>query len=177
MSSYTDLFAVCDAALEPTGTICFANKLACFGVVSNLVVHFRTRQTTRFRSRTDRDRFYGRDRHHCLSQQPVKLQIPRRVRTEARHDSTRRDLKNAAEGVSLPSRFVDYFDHLLLCVNVGTVQRCIVRNCGELIPTQLEWRLGNAAELNHVTANFNSKHCEQLLCECAAGDTRSGFTS
>src|ERR1043165_69842 len=160
MSANADLFAVSDAALEPAGTIRFANKLACLRVVSSLVVSLRTRQTAAFRPRADRDRFYCGYRHHCLCEESVQLQIPRRMRAETGNNPTRSDLEDSAERIALLSCFVDQLDHLLLCGFVGTVQRRVVGNCSELIPTQLEWRLRNAAELDHVTANFDSKDCE-----------------
>src|ERR1700752_2193871 len=164
MSSYADLFAVRDATLKPAGTISLADKLLRLGVVRNLVMSFRTRQTTGFRAGSDCNRFHSRYRHHSLCKQPVQLQIPGRVRAETRHDSTRCYLEDPTERVAFLSCFIDQLDHLLLCFIVSTVQRRVVRNCRELIPTQLEWRLGNAAELDHVTPNLNTKHGEQLLC-------------
>src|SRR5262245_44718522 len=103
MSANADLFAVRDAAFESAGTIRFANKFARFGVVSNLIVDFGTRQATGFSSRSDGDRLYSRYRHHCLRQKSIKLQIPGRVRAEARHDSAHRDLEDAAECVAFLS--------------------------------------------------------------------------
>src|SRR6185437_11376352 len=115
MAAYTDLFAIRDAALEPTGTISLANKLARLRVVSNLVMYFRTRQTTGFGAGSDGNGFHRRYRHHCLSQKSIELQIPRRVRAQTRHNSTRRDFKDSSERIALLSRFIDQLDHLLLC--------------------------------------------------------------
>src|SRR6185369_2409079 len=121
MTANANLFAVSDAAFESAGTIRFANKFARLGVVSNLVVDFRTRQTARLRARANRHRLHCRYRHHGLRQQSVELEIPRGVRTQTRNNSTRDDFEDAAERVTLFSSFVDQGNHSLLRLVVGAV--------------------------------------------------------
>src|SRR5215510_12396367 len=100
MTTNANLFAVGYAAFEPASAVRFANKLARLGVVSDLVVYFRTGQATRLRSRADRHCLHRGDRHNCLCQQSVELEIPRRVRTQTRHYSTCNDFENAAQRVA-----------------------------------------------------------------------------
>ena len=92
--------------------------------------------------------------------------------TQPGDNTARNNFKDAAQRITFLSRFIDKLDHSLLRVVVSTMQRRIVRNGGNLAPSQLERFIGNAAELDNVTANFNSEHCEQLFGECATSDAR-----
>src|SRR5436190_6897589 len=112
MTTHANLFTVCDAAFESTRTIRVANKLARLSVVSDLVVNFRTGQTARLGARTNRYCFDRRYRHHRLREQTVELQVPRRVRTQPRHNAARRDFEDSAERVATLTRLVDQSDHL-----------------------------------------------------------------
>src|SRR5215470_267277 len=101
MTTNANLFAVGYTSLETAGAVRFANKLARFGVVSDLVVDFRTGQAARLRSRADRHRLHRGNRHHCLRQESVELEIPRCVRTQTRHHSACNDFENATQRVAL----------------------------------------------------------------------------
>src|SRR5689334_4170298 len=175
MTANANLFAIGYAAFETAGTVRFANKLARLGVVSNLVVYFRTGQTTRLRARADCHRLHRRNRHHGLRQQPVQLEIPGRVRTQTGHNATGNNFENAAQRVALFARFVDELDHSLLRFVVGAVQRRVVGNRGDRVPIQLERRVRNAAELDHVTAYLETEDCQQLFRECSTRDARASF--
>src|ERR1043165_8223050 len=176
MTANANLFAVRYAAFETPGAVRFANKLARLGVVSDLVVNFRTGQTARLRPRADRDCLHCWNRHHCLRQQSIEFEIPRLMRTQTRHDSACNDFENAAQPVALLSSLVDEFDHSLLRFVIGAVQRRVVGNRGDRVPIQLERRVGNAAELDHVTAYLDTKGCEQLFRESTTRDARRSFT-
>src|SRR5829696_1864984 len=177
MSTYAYLFAVRDATLEPARAVRLANKLTCAGVVSNLIMHFRTRQAARLRARADRHRLHRRYRHHRLRQEPIEFQVPLRVRSQPRHDAARCDFEDPAQRVACSSRLVDQLDHFLLCVIVGTVQRRVIGYRSDLFPAQLEWRLGNAAKLNYMTSHFDTKHRQQLFCERATRYARGRLAS
>src|SRR5215217_5805301 len=170
MTAYADLFAVRDPAFESSGAVRFANEFARVRVVSNLVVHFGTRQTAGFRACANRDRLHCRYRHDSLCEQSIEFEIPGRVRTESRYDAAHRNFKDTAKGVAFLSYFIDQHDHSLFRLAIGTVERRIVRNGRNLFPIQLQWQIRNAAELDHVTANLDAKDGEQLFCECATRD-------
>src|SRR5436853_4618325 len=99
------------------------------------------------------------------------------MRTQSGNNAAPNNFKDAAQRVALLSRVVDQLDHLLLRIVVSAVQRRVVRNGGNLVPIQLERPVGNAAELDHVTANFNSEYCQQLFGECATRDARRRLAS
>src|ERR1043166_1052753 len=175
MTTNANLFTVGYAAFETAGAIRFANKLACFSVVSDFVVYFRTGQAARLRARANRHSLDRGNRHHCLSQQSVELQIPRGMRTQTRDHSACDYFENAAERVALLPNFIDEVDHSLLRFVVGAVQRCVIGNGCDRVPTQLERRVWNPAELDHVTAYLDAEVRQQLFRERAARDARGGF--
>src|SRR5829696_4255188 len=100
MTTNAYLFAVRDATLESAGAIRLAYELARTGVVSNLIVYFRTRQTARLRARADCHRLYGRYRHDCLREKSVEFQVPGRVRAQSGYEASGCDFKDAAERVA-----------------------------------------------------------------------------
>src|SRR5215207_5797404 len=177
MSADAYLFAVRDATLEPTCAVRLADKLTCAGVISNLIMHFRTRQAARLRARANRHRLHRRYRHHRLRKQPIEFQIPRRVRSQPRHDAPRCDFEDPAQRVACSPRLVDQLDHFLLCVTVGAVQRRVIGYRNDLFPGELEWRLGYAAKLNYMTSHFDTKHRQQLFCERATRYARGRLAS
>src|SRR5215213_4238761 len=99
------------------------------------------------------------------------------MRAEAGHDAARDHFEDAAQRVALLSRLIDERDHSLLGIVIRAVQRCVVGDRGDLVPVQLEWSSGNAAELDYVTAHFDGEHRQQLFCQRAAGYARGSFAS
>src|SRR5215213_6490105 len=99
------------------------------------------------------------------------------MRAQTRDDTACCDLEDAAERVALSPRFVDQIDHSLLCFVVRAMQWRVVIDRGELIPAQLERRVGNAAKLDYMTAHLDAEHCQQLFRERATCNTRRRFAS
>ena len=74
----------------------------------------------------------------------------------------RDDFKDTAERIARSSSLIDQFHHLLLDVNITAIQRRVLGNRDDLFERQFQRLFGNAAQLNHVAPNLNSKAVEQL---------------
>src|SRR5260370_18765142 len=103
------------------------------------------------------------NRHDRLRQTTIELRIPGSVGTETGYNAARNDFKDAAQCVAFAFRLVNEIDHALLDFRVRATQRRIFRDRGNLIDSQFQRLLGNAAKLNYVTANLNADVSEQLF--------------
>src|ERR1700752_81512 len=107
MSTHANLLAIGDSTLESSGSIGFTDKLFRLSVVLNFVMDFRAWQATRLSSRPDCHGLNCGNRHDCLGQAAVELEIPRGVRAQAWYNPSGHHLENAAKSVASRASLVD----------------------------------------------------------------------
>src|SRR5262245_26852633 len=97
------------------------------------------------------------------------------MRSETRLGTTSYNLEDSAERIAFGPFLINELDHLCFRFGIGTTKRPIVRHRNNFLPTQLKRFNGNAAELNHMTADFNTKYRQQLFGYCTARHARGSF--
>ena len=123
----------------------------------------------------DLDGFDGVDRHNGTGDAAVEFVFPGCVRAEADGQAFCHDLENAAERVAVGFGLVDKGDHLHLAFCVGTVERGIGRDRGDLFPSLFERNDLDMSELNNMTLYLDAEGGEKLFGDGTAGDAGGGF--